>query len=112
MTNDELTVVGEHYEQVITVLREHLAFVKEQLASKETWLQHDLERSREQAVKIWEENQSLGEDCEELRVALAEAISEVQFHNQDSDSTYETRQEDINEWILLTQTRRRSGMAK
>lgn len=59
---------------VVDVLREHLAFAKEQLNSKQTFLEAELEHTKKACLSQY----AL---CGKLKKALAELVSEVVKHD-------------------------------
>lgn len=86
-------------ETVSSVLREHIAFLREMLDQKKHFYEIILAEVKEELKQEKEDFCTVRKDREKVRIALAEAIREVEVHNTGAD--YETPSEVILEWMDL-----------
>lgn len=88
-------------ELVHEVLREHVAFLREQLDEKRSWFQEiqdilrvELQEAKREVVKLSQENLK-------LKTALAQATCEAKFHNENDDRNHTTDEDAIAYWETL-----------
>ncbi len=85
----------------VDVLREHVAFLREMLAERQTWQLARLgdlqQRSQNQEAAI----DRLRQDREQLRLALAVAVNEIESHNGEGDNPHRTDSRYLEDWYGL-----------
>ncbi len=79
----------------IEVLREINQFLREQLDTRRLWIEESLKQVNDQAHKLAEEVVALRNSNYKLRVALAQAVKECEFHNEQDHTT---SVDDLNAW--------------
>ena len=87
---------------IVSVLREHVDFIKEQLASKQTFLEQEVARQREAKEMAEVDVYKLRKENMVLKVALTQAICQVEVHNEQEDAPWSTDRTMIDRWEALT----------
>lgn len=100
MNDDTATLNGkielrEDPNVTILVLREMNQYLREQLDSRRTWIEEALKQENDKAKKLAEESIALRNNNYRLKVALAQAIKECEFHNEQEHTT---SIEELNAW--------------
>lgn len=83
------------------VLKEHVAFLREQLAAKQSWHDFVFESLRAEMAKLNNAFESARAENVKLKVALAQAVQECGFHDEQEDNPHKTLDSDYEFWNAL-----------
>jgi hypothetical protein len=83
------------------VLKEHIAFLREQLAARQLWHDFVFEGLRAELAKLDNAFESARAENVKLKVALAQAVQEVYFHDEQDGNPHDTDDGDYDRWNAL-----------
>ena len=103
VNREEEAYQNDEFHRAEIAQREHIAFLREQLEGKNSWLREELEAARKRIDKVSEEYGKLWQTNLKLRLALVAATREISFHNfqDDQGNSSKTDADDLGAWEEL-----------